>query len=355
MSHLNRTFAIDSRRIGPDEPCYIIAEAGVNHNGDIATAIRLIDVAADAGADAVKFQTFKAELLATEFAPKAEYQSRLTGGQENQQEMLKRLELPYEDHATLRNHCIKRGITFLSTPFDEASATFLSSLGVPAFKVSSGDLTNLPFLRHLASFSIPVLISTGMSTMEEVEQAVEALEQAGCRDIGIFHCVSCYPALPAESNLRAMDNLKQRFQVPCGYSDHTEGLEISVAATALGASMIEKHFTLDRTMPGPDHQASLQPDELTLMIRMIRSTQSALGDGRKVPQPREAETAKVARKGVVAKRAIKMGQILTADDLAVRRPEAGLRPDAVRYIPGKRARRAIAVGEPISAGDLIDD
>lgn len=347
-----RPLLIGDRAIGPGNPCFVIAEAGVNHNGSLEMAFKLVDVAVEAGADAVKFQTFTADRLVTPTAPKAPYQAELTGAGESQFDMLRRLELPPDHHVELLRHCQERGILFLSTPFDESAADFLEELGVAAFKVGSGDLTNIPFLVHLARKQRPVLISTGMATMDEVAEAAEALGGPAAMAMGIFHCVSCYPAAPGEVNLRAMDALRQRFPVAIGYSDHTEGCGVAVAAAALGANMIEKHFTLDRSLPGPDHKASLEPAELKQMIAMLRDAESALGSGDKVPVPRELETARVARKSVVVVNPVARGGTIGAADIAVRRPEGGLHPRRLADIPGHRAARDLSPGKVLMEQDI---
>jgi N-acetylneuraminate synthase len=327
---------------------FVIAEAGVNHNGDLQTAFELVDVAAEAGADAVKFQTFQADKLVTKQAPKADYQKQTTDADESQHEMLRRLELSPEDHHALLERCEQRDILFMSTPFDEASADFLAELGVPLFKISSGDLTNLPFLRHVSDKGLPMIISTGMAWLAEVEEAVRCLEDAGVVELAILHCVSQYPAEFDDANLRAMHTLGDAFGYPVGYSDHTRGVALPIAATAMGARIIEKHFTLDRTLPGPDHRASLEPDELGAMVDGIRATSAALGDGRKRPVAAEISTAQVARKSIVAARDIAAGETLEADALSMRRPGTGL---ASKFLPLVEGR--VAAGD-ISAGTLID-
>jgi len=342
------TVEIAGRSIGSGQPCFVIAEAGVNHNGDLDMAKRLIDIAAEAGVDAVKFQTFRAERLVTAGAPTARYQREATGGESSQLELLRRLELPDEAHAELQAACGLRHILFLSTPFDELSADDLQSLGLPAFKISSGDLTNVPFLAHVARMGRPVILSTGMATMDEVSAAVQAVEQTGNRQIVLLHCVSNYPTDPRDVNLRAMETMRRTFSYPVGFSDHTQGIEVALAAVALGAAMIEKHITIDRTLPGPDHRASLEPGELTQMVKGIRLIEQALGHGAKRPAPAEAEIAAVARKSVVAARDITSGSLLTADMLAIRRPGTGLPPDMRERLIGRRVRKAIAAGTPIT-------
>lgn len=335
---------IGSRQIGPGHPCFVIAEAGVNHNGNIALGRQLIEAAADAGADAIKFQTFKAERLATPGTRKADYQIRETGAKESQFEMLQKLELSMDAHLELLAHARGRGIEFLSTPFDDESADFLEELGVALFKVSSGDLTNHPFLAHLATKGRPIILSTGMSTLAEVAAAVAALPGAS---IALLQCVSNYPANPADTNLRAMRTMETRFNVPVGYSDHTLGNEVSLAAVSLGACIIEKHLTLDRTLPGPDHRASAEPAEFAALVRGIRIVESALGDGLKVPAPDEAPIAELARKSLAAALDIAAGTILSPGMIAAMRPGTGLPPTLHGQVVGKKAR------QPIPAGTLF--
>lgn len=335
---------IAGRRIGPGYPCFVIAETGVNHNGRLDLARRLVNKARQAGADAVKFQTFKAERLATISAPKAEYQRHHTDSVESQFEMLRRLELSPKAHRAVLALCARSGILFLSSPFDEQSADFLDSLGVAAFKIPSGEITNLPFLAHVAGKGKPLIISTGMATLGEVEMAVNAVRKAGSRDIILLHCVSNYPANPADINLRAMKTLETAFGVPVGYSDHTPGIEVSIAAVALGACVVEKHFTLDRTLPGPDHRSSLEPDELASLIHGLRSVESSLGHGRKEPAASEANTAEAARKSLVSACDIQAGTPLSHDKIAVRRPGLGLPPAMISFVIGRTARVFIPAG-----------
>ncbi len=343
-----RLIEIGDRAVGPGRPCFVIAEAGVNHNGDLPTALRMVEAAADAGADAVKFQTFRAERLVTCSAPKADYQQRTTDPAESQYEMLSRLELPEAAYGPVLERCRVRGILFLSTPFDEESADFLERLGVPAFKVPSGEITNLHFLAHLAAKRKPLIVSTGMATLGEVEVAVQTIRAAGNEEIVLLQCASEYPAPPASANLRAMATLRQAFGVPVGFSDHTEGSAVALAAVALGACLIEKHFTLNRGLPGPDHAASAEPDELAVLVRDIRRVEAALGDGRKVPSPAEAQTAAVARKSLVAACDIPAGAVLTDAMIAVRRPGTGLPPATRPQVVGRTARAAIPGGTPLT-------
>lgn len=332
---------------------FIIAEAGVNHNGSLELARQLVDVAAAAGADAVKFQTFIAEKVISPAAPKADYQLQTTGADESQLEMIKRLELPFEAFRELFAYCRSKNILFLSTPFDEESADFLDELGVAAFKLPSGEITNLPFLAHVAHKGKPLIVSTGMSSLGEVEAAVRAMTAAGNRDLVLLHCVSNYPADPADANLRAMGTLEAAFGLPVGFSDHTLGIEVPLAAVALGACVIEKHFTLDHNLAGPDHRASLEPGELQAMVRGIRIVEAALGHGRKEPAPAEADTAAVARKSLVAACDIRAGTVLREEHLAVKRPGTGLPPALWSYIVGRTARVDIPAGTLVKLEMLV--
>jgi N,N'-diacetyllegionaminate synthase len=339
-----RTISIDGREVGAGHPCFIIAEAGVNHNGDQEMALRLVDIAIQVGADAVKFQTFKAERVVTANAPKASYQLEVTEQEESQLEMLRHLELSEQAHRELWEYCQRRGITFMSTPFDEDSANFLADLGLTVFKIPSGEITNLPFLRHVAQKKRPMIVSTGMSYLHEVEAAVEAIVEAGNQELVLLHCVSNYPANPADANLRAMQTMATAFSISVGYSDHTLGVEVALAAVALGACMIEKHFTLDRSLPGPDHRVSLEPDELARLVRDIRTVESSLGDGAKRPVGSEAKTSGVARKSVVVARDIPAGTALTEHLMVLKRPGTGLPPTMLTSLVGRIAKKDISAG-----------
>lgn len=340
-----KSVQIARRNIGAGAPCFIIAEAGVNHNGDLNIARQLISVAAEAGADAVKFQTFTAESLVTKDAPKAEYQLRNTGAAESQYEMLRRLELTEDAHLELMSYCSAKGILFMSTPFDEESADFLDEIGVAVFKMPSGEITNLPFLTHVAGKGKPMIVSTGMADLNEVETAVRCIEAAGNPDLALLHCVSNYPAEPADVNLHAMKTMQSAFNVPVGFSDHTLGFEVTLAAVALGACVIEKHITMDRRLRGPDHAASLEPDELKQMVRAIRNVEAALGHGRKQPTAAEANTAAVARKSLIAARDLPAGTILKAELIAIRRPGTGLSPAMRTQLVGRKLRKNVQAGE----------
>jgi N,N'-diacetyllegionaminate synthase len=339
---------IGSYAIGEGNPCFVIAEAGVNHNGDIALAKRLLDAAVEAGANAVKFQSFHAESIASSEAPKAAYQVATTGASETQREMLQRLELTHAAHEELSRHASERGIIFCSTPFDIASVDLLEALDVPFFKVASGELTHVPLLRRIARTGRPVVVSTGMSELQEVESALGTLRAAGARDIALLHCLSEYPAPSAEANLRAMATMRERFGTPVGYSDHTLGVEVAVASVALGASILEKHLTLDRSMPGPDHRASLEPGEFSELVRQVRSVESALGDGVKRPGKSEMANRAIARRGVFAAVAIPKGTVLTADMLACKRPDDGIPASQFDSVVGRRVRLDLRAGEKLS-------
>jgi len=329
-------FPVGAAWIGPGHPCYVIAEAGVNHNGSLDMALELVRKAAEAGADAVKFQTFKAESLVSASAPMAAYQKENLKSDGGQLEMLRKLELTDEQFRQIRAACLSHGIEFISTPFDLESARFLDGMGVPAFKVGSGELTNLPFIHALASLGKPILMSTGMSDMEEVEAAVSTIRAAGDPPLAILHCTSAYPAPPETCNLRAMDSLSKTFAVPVGYSDHTVGWDICLAAVALGATVLEKHFTLDPSLPGPDHRASLDPLQLRTMIQEVRRVESALGSGVKAPVAAELDTRRVARKSLVLARPVPKGGMIREEDLTVKRPGTGIPPSRWRSVVGRR-------------------
>jgi len=327
----------------------IIAEAGVNHNGSLDMAYRLVDAAASAGADVVKFQTWKTERLVTRDAGKAAYQIKTTDGSESQFDMLKRLELPYDDFRKIKAYCDKRRIRFLSTADEIESAIFLNQLQ-DIFKVGSAELTDLPFLEKLARFGKPVILSTGMGDMGEISTAIDTLVRNGCPKAGIvvLHCTTEYPAPYEEVNLAAMRTIRDAFDVAVGYSDHTVGIEVSVAAVALGARVIEKHFTIDKKMKGPDHTASLEPDEFALMVRSIRNIERALGDGIKRPSRSELKNRLIVRKSIVASRNIDKGEPFTAENITVKRPGTGISPVKWHDVVGKIAGRAFKEDEAIS-------
>lgn len=331
---------------------FVIAEAGVNHNGSVEIAQRLIEAARRAGADCVKFQSFQADKLVSRSAAKAQYQQQNTASTDSQYEMLRRLELSEDDHRTLLACCRDHEILFLSSPFDEDSADLLERLGVPAYKIPSGEVTNHGFLDYLARKNQPLILSTGMATLAEVAEAVEVIAEAGNPPLYLLHCVTEYPAPVAEINLKAMLTLAQAFGLPVGYSDHTPGSEIAVAAVALGARIIEKHFTLDRNLPGPDHRASLEPQELGAMIQAIRHVEQALGTGSKTPAPCELKNRAVARKSVVATRNIARGECLSRDNVAIKRPGHGIQPRDFEKVMGLRVTADIPADRVVTWADL---
>jgi len=343
---------IAGKRLGQGAT-FIIAEAGVNHNGDLGLAKELIDVAAEAGADAVKFQTLNASAYISKFAPKARYQKENTDEGESQVEMVRKYELSAAEHTELWRHCQERRLPFLSTAFDASGVDFLHELGVAVYKIPSGEINNTPLLRHIAAKGRPIILSTGMASIAEVEQAVDVLESTGVREISLLHCVSNYPADPRDANLRAMDTMSRAFGLPVGYSDHTKGVEIAVAAVALGAKIIEKHFTTDINLPGPDHQASLEPDELKMMVQSIRNVEQSLGDGRKRPADSEENTKSVARKSLVATRIIEVGTVLSEDMLTAKRPGTGVAPNEMKYVLGRRVNKTLEEDE-ILVWDQLD-
>lgn len=340
---------VAKKEISMQKPVFIIAEAGVNHDGCLDRARMLVDVAAQAGADAVKFQTFRAETLVSRSAPRADYQQQTTGSSESQYDMLRRLELSMEDHRALIAHCRQAGIRFLSSPFDLASIDLLCDLGLDVFKIPSGEITNLPYLRRIGSLAKDVILSTGMADMDEISAALRVLTDAGTpKDrITVLHCNTEYPTPMGDVNLRAMRSIGAAFGVRVGYSDHTEGIEVPIAAVALGAAVIEKHFTLDRRLPGPDHRASLEPVELHAMVSAIRNIEVALGDAQKRPSPSESRNLVAVRKSIVAAKNIRSGEIFTEDNLAVKRPAGGLDPMCWDEVIGRCALRQFVSGEPI--------
>jgi N,N'-diacetyllegionaminate synthase len=327
----------------------IIAEAGVNHNGDLNLALRLVDKAAEAGADLVKFQTFSADRLAALHAPKAQYQFDTIGSDETQHAMLRRLELNREMHEALIEHCSRRGIKFFSTAFDLQSIDLLVDLGLERFKVPSGEITNLPYLRYIGRFGKPVILSTGMATLSEIGQALEVLRRAGTPSdqLTVLHCNTDYPTPMIDVNLRAMNTIRDSFGVAVGYSDHTAGIEVAIAAVALGATVIEKHLTLDRSLAGPDHKSSLEPDEFKAMVAAIRNIEAALGDGIKRPSRGEIKNLPIARKSIVAATWIRAGEAFTEENLVAKRPGTGLSPMCWDDVLGRLAQRDFAPDELI--------
>lgn len=350
---MSATLDIAGRLVGPGYPCYVIAEAGVNHNGRLSLAKKLVDVAADAGADAVKFQTFEADRVASSIAPKAAYQHETTDPDESQLDMLRKLELSESDHRELIKYCQRRSIQFLSTPYDEQAVDLLVKLRVPAFKIGSGEIVNHPLLRYIASKNRPIILSTGTTYLSEVDEAVRVVQEAGDPPLALLHCVSRYPANPATMNLRAVETMAQSFQIPVGLSDHTLGNEISFAAVALGAAIIEKHFTLDRDLIGPDHRASLEPDELRDLVAGIRKIESAMGDGVKRPHPSESEGRKLGYRGLVALRPLEPGEIVEQRDLRALRTGHGISVRDIGWVVGRRLARPVQVGQAICSEDLV--
>lgn len=326
---------------------YVIAEIGVNHNGDINLAKKMIDAAKDAGADAVKFQTFKSENLVSTYAEKAEYQKVTTGSDESQLDMIKKLELSFEDFKELAAYCKKSGIAFASTPFDFESIRFLNTIDMPFWKIPSGEITNLPYLIEIAKTKKPVIMSTGMSSLEEIYAAINVLKKYGTKEITLLHCNTAYPTPYQDVNLKAMQTLRDAFNLPVGYSDHTKGIEVPIAAAALGAVVLEKHFTLDRNMEGPDHKASLEPDELKQMVASVRHIEAAIGSADKTPTESEIINRDIARKSIVAKTAIKAGELFTEDNITVKRPGNGISPMKWFEVLGKTAPRDFSFDELI--------
>ena len=325
----------------------IIAEAGVNHNGDVEIAKKLCLAAKDAGADVVKFQTWITEKIITQNVEQAEYQKENTGRDESQYEMLKALELSYDEFREVKAYCDEIGILFASTADEEDSLDFLVELGIPFIKVGSGDVGNISYLRYIGSKKLPVILSTGMSTLADVEISLQALREGGATDITLLHCTTNYPCPYDAVNLKAMDTLKHAFGLPVGYSDHTEGMEVSVAAASIGAGVIEKHFTLDRNMEGPDHKASMEPKAFKEMVEAIRHIETALGNGLKQPTKVEQQISKVVLKRIVAKRDIRAGQVIREEDICVKRNNTGLPANAWDIILGTAARRDYKVDEGI--------
>lgn len=331
---------------------FVIAEAGVNHNGSLDLALRLVDAAKVSGADAVKFQTFRAEALVTQHAGKAAYQQRNVPENRSQLEMLRGLELSKEDFEKIQRHCESQGIEFLSSAFDEHSIRFLDALGMRCFKVPSGEVTNLPLLECIGALGKPVILSTGMCWLSEVEKALRILDEAGAGEVTLLHCVTEYPAPHEEVNLAAMATLRNAFGRQVGYSDHTAGIDIPVAAVALGASVLEKHFTLDTRMEGPDHAASLAPNDFRHMVESLRNVERALGDGRKRPAPCELANRQVVRRSITTQRAISAGETISRDLLVLKRPGNGLSAACLPLVEGRRARINLEADELLDWGDL---
>ena len=331
---------------------YVIAEAGVNHNGNVDTALKMIEMAKECGCDCIKFQTYKTENLVTKTAPKAQYQVQNTKNNDSQFSMLKELELSYSDFFALKKYCDEVGIDFMSTPFDKESVELLEKLDVKSYKISSGDVTNKPLLEYIASKNKPIIVSTGMCTLDEVEEAVDWIEQVGNKSISLLHCTSNYPTPIEEVNMKAMLTLGRKFPYAIGYSDHTKGILIPAMAVAMGAKIIEKHFTLDKNMDGPDHQASLDVTELKEMVGTIRTIELAMGNGVKVPALSELSTRNVARKSIVLKKDMKRGDVITSDDLEIKRPGNGIAPKYMEQLLGKVLKRDIQADELLRYEDM---
>ena len=347
-----KTLWTGKREIGPGQPCFFIAEAGVNHNGDVALARDLIDIAVESGADAVKFQTFRATRITSPDAPKAKYQKDTTGESGNQLDVVRNLELPFETFGELAEYSAKRGILFMSTGFDTTAVDYLESIDVPILKIASGEITYFPLLRRFGATKRPVILSTGMSDIGEVNAAVAVLEEAGSTDIAILHCTSNYPARYEDINLRAMQTLRAAFERPVGYSDHSPGIEVTLAAVALGADIIEKHFTVDKSLPGPDHLASLTPSELDACIKGIRHVEQSLGSSRKQCTQAELDTRHVARRSLFLAKPMKAQDTITPDDLIPLRPGDGISADMVDHVVGRRLAADLPEGHKLRWSDL---
>ncbi|MEN6554392.1 MAG: N-acetylneuraminate synthase [Methanobacterium sp.] len=348
MKHIN----IGDKLIGDGCPCFIIAEAGVNHNGSIHLAKKLIDNAKDVGADAVKFQTFKTEAIVTKSAPKAEYQEKSNDEIiSSQYDMIKKLELSTDEFRELSKYADDKEIIFLSSPFDEESLDLLDEIGVPAFKLGSGEITNLPLIKYLITKEKPLILSTGMASLCEIEEAINIIKNKNI-DLILMYCVTNYPASMDEIDLNIMATLRNTFTLPVGFSDHTMGIELAVAAVALGACIIEKHFTLDRNLEGPDHKASLEPDELKFMVDYIRNVEKGMGSGVKKITNDELSIKKIARKSIMARRDIEKGEIIRKDMLIIKRPETGIYPKYIDLIVGKEINTAVKKDEPIKWDNL---
>lgn len=349
---MKKTIKIGKKLIGENKPCFIIAEVGVNHNGDISIAKKLVDAAINAGADAIKFQTFKAEGVVTKNIDIAPYAKKNLGKNSKQYDMIKKLELTYDEFKKLKKYCDKKNIIFLSTPHSFDAIDFLDGL-IPAYKFGSGDLTNIPSLRYTAKKGKPIILGTGMSNIQEIKKAIDAIKSKGNNKIIVLHCTTNYPCKLDDVNLKAMITIKEKFDCLVGYSDHTKGALVPIMAVAMGACTIEKHFTLDKKMKGPDHKASMEPDEFKKMITEIRNAEKALGSPIKKPTDAEKTIIKFVRKSVVAKKDIKKGKIITKDSLLIKRPGTGLEPVYMDKIVGKKARRNITKDEVLQI-DMVE-
>ena len=349
---MKKEVSIGDSIIGAGHPVFIIAEAGVNHNGDVELAKRMIVKAKDSGADAIKFQTYSTETVIATDAPKAQYQLETTDGSESQYEMLERLRLTHEEFDILNSYAKEVGIAFFSTPSDKLDVDFLLDISVPALKIASMDVVNIPFLEYVGRKRVPVILSTGMATLGEVEAGLSALKNAGCSDILLLHCVTSYPAEEKDSNLRVMNTLRQAFQIPVGLSDHSQGIIVPIAAVALGAVVVEKHFTLDTCMSGPDHSASLNPDSFKDMVKGIRTVESALGSSVKKPLPVEIQNRLTMRRSLVAAVDLKAGIVLKREHLLLKRPGDGLGSEFIQFLVGRRLRKFIPQGCKLTLDDI---
>jgi len=349
----NKIIKIGNIEISESSKIFIIAEAGVNHNGSFKIAKKMIDTAVEAGADAIKFQTFKTGNIITGDAKKAEYQIANTGSRESQYEMLKKLELKGDDFRQLANYAKEKNIVFLSSSFDKDSVDLLYRIGVPMFKIASGEITNLPLIKYIARKGKPIILSTGMSNLKEIKEALNIIRNEGIREIILLHCVTNYPAEMKEVNLKAIQTLRNVFKIPVGLSDHTIGITIPIAAVAMGACLVEKHFTLNKNFPGPDHQASLEPHELKEMIKAIREVEEAMGDGVKKPTKNEEKIKKIVRRSIVANVDMAQGTQIKADMLSIKRPGTGIHPKYLSRVVGKIARRGIKKDQVLTWQEVI--
>jgi N,N'-diacetyllegionaminate synthase len=344
-----KSIHVGGKTISPDSPVFVVAEIGINHGGSLQEAVRLVDAAAESGADAVKFQTFRADQLMVRTGDRFAQQDP---GAETAYDLFRRMELSWEEHEKLKKRADEKGVIFLSTPFDEESVDFLDRLGVPAFKVASSDLTHGPLLRRIAGKSKPVFLSTGMSFLNEVADAIQVLTTAGASEMVLLHCVSDYPAAPESLNLRAIRTLQEEFEFPAGFSDHSQGILFPLLAVALGALVIEKHFTLDKNAPGPDHKVSIDPGELSELVRNLRLAEAGLGDGRKRPFGTERRNRELSRRSIVAAAPIRAGQRITDQMLAFKRPGTGIAPGDAHRLLGRRARRDLEPDTILNWDDL---
>ncbi|QNF28480.1 N-acetylneuraminate synthase [Metabacillus elymi] len=343
-------FKIKDHIINKKSPTYIIAEIGVNHNGDVEIARKSIDAAFEAGADAVKFQTYKSNKLVSKYAEKAQYQKENTQDEETQFEMLQKLEVSANDFIFLKNYCDDKGIEFLSSPFDEDSAEFLKNIGVNVLKIGSGELTNIHLFKKISQYKLPIILSTGMASLGEIEDALNVLED---NEVALLHCTSNYPAPYEDINLNAIITMKNAFGKIIGYSDHSVGIEVSISAVSLGAKIIEKHFTIDKSLPGPDHKSSLNPQEFSNLVKSIRNVEKSLGNGIKKCMPSEQQNKMIVRKSIVANQCINKGEILTKDNMTFKRPGGGIAPKNIDVLIGRKVKNSIKEDQIISWEDLL--